>query len=153
MNSSHSAFTIIELVFVIVILGILGAVAVPKLMAIRKDAHLVTVAQSLSDALVEISTYATSKGETKQKLSDMSDALKYLIDNGDATENLSGRAIVVHVDDISDCVTLKVSSSGLEENLTVIHGNANGNQLCINLQGMTKDNNYNLQLRGASIVR
>lgn len=40
MNKNRNAFTMIELVFVIVVLGILAAVAVPKLAATRADAHL-----------------------------------------------------------------------------------------------------------------
>ena len=41
MKKSLSAFTIIELVFVIVVLGILAAVAIPRLGATRDDAFLV----------------------------------------------------------------------------------------------------------------
>ena len=39
MKKSKNAFTMIELVFVIVILGILSAVAIPKLAATRSDAE------------------------------------------------------------------------------------------------------------------
>lgn len=41
MNQNKSAFTMIEMVFVIVILGILAAVAIPKLAITRDDAMLV----------------------------------------------------------------------------------------------------------------
>ncbi|QOP45018.1 type II secretion system protein [Sulfurimonas paralvinellae] len=38
--SLHSAFTMIELVFVIVVLGILAAIAIPKFAATRTDAQI-----------------------------------------------------------------------------------------------------------------
>ena len=41
MKTSKNAFTMIELIFVIVILGILSAVAIPKLMATKTDAQAV----------------------------------------------------------------------------------------------------------------
>ncbi len=40
MNKDRNAFTMIELVWVIVILGILAAVAIPKFAATRDDAHI-----------------------------------------------------------------------------------------------------------------
>ncbi|MDF1874296.1 prepilin-type N-terminal cleavage/methylation domain-containing protein [Sulfurimonas sp. SAG-AH-194-I05] len=40
MQKSHYAFTMIELVFVIVVLGILASVAIPKLAATRTDAEI-----------------------------------------------------------------------------------------------------------------
>ena len=40
MKSSKQAFTMIELVFVIVVLGILASVAIPKLAATRDDATI-----------------------------------------------------------------------------------------------------------------
>ena len=39
-TSSKKAFTMIELIFVIVVIGILAAIAVPKLAATRDDAHI-----------------------------------------------------------------------------------------------------------------
>jgi general secretion pathway protein G len=41
LNYTKSAFTMIELVFVIVVLGILAAVAIPKLIVTRDDAMIV----------------------------------------------------------------------------------------------------------------
>lgn len=42
MQKSKNAFTMIELVFVIVVLGILAAVAIPKFTATRDDAKIAT---------------------------------------------------------------------------------------------------------------
>ncbi len=53
---NKKAFTIIELIFVIVILGILAAVAIPRLVATRDDA---VVAKSLSDMSVSLSDFGS----------------------------------------------------------------------------------------------
>ena len=45
------AFTMIELIFVIVVLGILAAVAIPRLSATRNDAHASKVANDLGNCI------------------------------------------------------------------------------------------------------
>ena len=55
-------FTMIELIFVIVILGILAAVAIPKLNATRDDAEIAKAASNFSTAISDITSYYTAKG-------------------------------------------------------------------------------------------
>ncbi|MBU0631942.1 type II secretion system GspH family protein [bacterium] len=62
MRNFKSAFTMIELVFVIVILGILAAIAIPKLAATRDDAKIAKGATELATAVADIASYYTAQG-------------------------------------------------------------------------------------------
>jgi len=57
-----SAFTMIELVFVIVVLGILAAVAVPRLAATRDDAEAVAALSSFKTAIKNIRSSVATQG-------------------------------------------------------------------------------------------
>lgn len=52
----------IELVFIIVILGILGAIAVPKMAASREDAQIVAIKQDVATLIQAIPAMAMSQG-------------------------------------------------------------------------------------------
>ena len=58
-------FTMIELIFVIVILGVLASVAIPRLAATRDDAEVAKAATNLTTAVSDITAYYTAKGHFK----------------------------------------------------------------------------------------
>ena len=58
-------FTMIELIFVIVILGVLASVAIPRLAATRDDAEVAKAATNLTTAVSDITAYYTAKGTFK----------------------------------------------------------------------------------------
>ena len=63
-------FTMIELIFVIVILGVLASVAIPRLAATRDDAEVAKAATNLATAVSDITAYYTAKGSFSGVTSD-----------------------------------------------------------------------------------
>lgn len=64
-------FTMIELIFVIVILGILAAVAIPRLAATRDDAEVSKAATNISTLISDLGAYYTSQGQFAANLNEM----------------------------------------------------------------------------------
>lgn len=62
MKKARLAFTMIELIFVIVILGILAAIAVPKMYAVRDDAKVAAEVSNTAQALQNLASEYTAKG-------------------------------------------------------------------------------------------
>ena len=58
----RKGFTMIELIFVIVILGVLASVAIPRLAATRDDAEVAKAATNLTTAVSDLTAYYTAKG-------------------------------------------------------------------------------------------
>ncbi len=81
------AFTMIELIFVIVILGILASVAISKLSATRDDAKIASMAQQIKVSMSEIFGTSFATGVIK-KPQEMSHVLKQLMEQGKAKETL-----------------------------------------------------------------
>ena len=75
MTNTHNVqtkkgFTMIELIFVIVIIGILAAVAIPRLAATRDDAKMATCMSDASAFVTQVTAYYTAQGQLG-KISDM----------------------------------------------------------------------------------
>ena len=91
----------IELIFVIVILGILAAVAIPKLAATRDDAEISKTASNIQTLISDLGSYYTSQGEfasDPKKMSNVktpvkakdNDCLKVDLGIGNATDGEIG---------------------------------------------------------------
>lgn len=90
----------IELVFVIVILGILAAVAIPKLAATRDDAEVAARATQIQTAINEVGAYAVATNAFDDDMRVMSNAISALspataTSNDAATHSAGSGAVVV----------------------------------------------------------
>ncbi len=63
MNNMRRGFTMIELIFVIVIIGILAAVAIPKLAATRDDAKVAQLVANLRTFTEDVKNYYQANGD------------------------------------------------------------------------------------------
>ena len=145
-----SAFTMIELIFVIVILGILAAVAIPKLAATRGDAEASTKASAIMTGATEIASYAVAKGNTLSDFTIMSNSFKSLKESGNA--DLEDDKAVVKAGDIDDCITVEITRNITDDVLSISFGPANADSVCTSIQSLINIHDYPIKLRGQSVV-
>ncbi len=79
----RKGFTMIELIFVIVILGVLASVAIPRLAATRDDAEVAKAATNLTTAVSDITAYYTAKGNFSGVSSDFTKITNALTKDGE----------------------------------------------------------------------
>ena len=116
----RAGFTMIELIFVIVILGILAAVAIPKLAATRDDAQISKIVTNITTAQGEISGYTLSQGTAptdEANLTLASNVIKLGIDTGYVSTSATvtvvgtGRAVRFADDQNNTCATIEVNTT------------------------------------------
>ena len=143
-------FTMIELIFVIVILGILAAVAIPKMMATRTDATITKGRANAKTISNEIQGYAAATGTTEANLSKMSPTLKTYEDKGLAKIDTTDKNAT-----LMGCVQYKLveNTATHDINLTMSK-ETNSDIICKGIQSglFGKEDELNYSLRGKRVT-
>ena len=122
----RSGFTMIELVFVIVILGILASVAIPKLAATRDDAQIAKASTEMSSLISDIGSYYTAHGHFDGNVSKMTNVA---VSQATLDFNASAAAsTAVYYRDQTrnlDCISMTSYDDNGTITLSKVPGNAN----------------------------
>jgi len=121
-------FTMIELIFVIVILGILAAVAIPRLTATRDDAQIARAATDLATAVNDFSAYYTAKGTLSTKLSDMTNVTTF----SDTGADMNDTDTKVKFPDADGCITIQPTNvaGGAANGIKISYEKATASIVC-----------------------
>ena len=121
----------IELIFVIVILGILAAVAIPKLAATRDDAAVAKSSMEVASAVHDFGSHYTAQGTFNFDSSEMTNVK--LVQNGGGSGVMAPADTELwhyYVKD-ANCVDLNVTGDG---NVSVIDGADAAVRICVMLK-------------------
>ncbi len=151
------AFTMIELVFVIVIIGILAAVALPKLAATRDDAKVSQLAANARTLLTDFQSFYTAKGASEWQSGTIGEVTAIPLHtncNADATTTaqISPTTFSLCHDTVA-CLTFTTIDEG---NLTVADGSDTSDPICEAVKAVPSIaalSNKSYQLAGQTVAR
>ena len=138
------SFTMIELIFVIIILGILTAVAIPKLMATRTDAYRATLLEDIRNATKEVVSYYTSQDgnvDFNKIKNDNETIVNKLISEGWVKVENSQKAYV-YSSKYNQRVCLTYTTNGYQIQIEV--NKSNNDPVCKRIKGWINDKNISV---------
>ena len=131
----RAGFTMIELIFVIVILGILAAVAIPKLAATRDDAKIAKSVTEIATVIQDFGAYYTAQGQFGN-VADMTNVK--LSSDGNLTTNPNYQ---VNGD---DCVDFNTTAAAIADgNVSLSLTTPSPNALCTKIQAVVSSQDLN----------
>ena len=159
MQTAHKkAFTMIELIFVIVIIGILAAIAIPKLAATRDDAEVSKIVVNEEMLLRAFQAYYTSQDNAKWKSEtiDKVISLPFGVTNCStlvtASTQISPNTFVLCHNNVV-CLSFVTTDEG---NLTITDGSSSTDSICEAVKALPASrviSNHTYRLAGRTIKR
>ena len=151
----RAGFTMIELIFVIVILGILAAVAIPKLAATRDDAKISKLASNLATLISDAGSYYTSQGKVNWQAATWADVSNVELQTGAAVMTTAGATdiqtkVYVNADKATNCFTIITTNDG---NLTIADGAEIADPVCAGAKEVSGNIIKTHSFGGVGIVR
>jgi len=153
-----NAFTMIELIFVIVIIGILAAVAIPKLAATRDDAEVSKIVANERVLLQDFQNYYTSQGNGMWLSEDITKVTSISLDETScgnpvtSSTDISPNTFVLCHENVV-CVSFATTDEG---NLTITEGTVTTDLICEAVKAVPASmaiNNKSYKLGGQKVKR
>jgi len=148
----RSGFTMIELIFVIVILGILAAVAIPRLAATREDAQISKLATNVSTLKTEIGSSIVATGTVDfsgglATWQNASNTAREMITAGDASVAGDILSFIDKANADAVCLTVQVDDTNTSNVQMITTHGAGASALCAGVQNMVAEGNVTVSGR------
>ena len=121
-------FSLLELIFAIVVIGIIGSFAIPKYMNTRDSAQASTIQRDLVTATTSIQSYYL----VNRSIDDISEAITLNANNWTVETKK-----MTFLDDASTCVSLQVTD---ENKISIAISDANVGGVCVALKALNITN-------------